>query len=194
MAKQLRAQFSAFTLFLQEWLQKPHQIGAIAPSSRNLAGAMADWLPADPNEFVLELGPGTGSVTQALLERGLRQDRLIAIEKSPKLAKLLRDRYPFARIITGDACELDELLRKNLKADEHVGAIISSLPLRNFPAEKAELLIGKIQSSLRSKGKWVQFSYYLGKQRPQGAASFDLVDSSIVWLNLPPARVNVFQK
>src|SRR5437763_277580 len=93
---QLLAKLSATTLFLQELVNCPRQVGAILPSSKQLAVAMARWLPPDHHSYALELGPGTGVVTQALLERGLRQDRLIAIEQSPKMADLLRTRFPKA--------------------------------------------------------------------------------------------------
>ena len=105
------------TLFLQEWLANPQRTGSVAPSSPQLAAAMARWLPSDPESYVLELGPGTGAVTEALLERGLREDRLVAIEKNPKLAHLLRKRFPRAHIITGDAWHLDDLLRELARAD-----------------------------------------------------------------------------
>jgi phosphatidylethanolamine/phosphatidyl-N-methylethanolamine N-methyltransferase len=192
--KELRTQFSSVALFLQEWLQYPRQIGAILPSSRNLSGAMAYWLPPEPDEFVLELGPGTGSVTQALVERGLRQDRLVAIEKSPKLAGLLRERFPRAHIITGDALHLDQLLRKHVRQLAWVGAVISSLPLRNFAPADGESLAKKILAILRPDGRWVQYSYYLGNGRPQGTACFQMLASDVVWWNLPPARVSVYQK
>ncbi len=77
---------------------------------------MARWLPRNPDSFVLELGPGTGAVTDALLKRGLREDRLIAIEKNPTLAKLLRKRFPQAQIITGDAWHMDTLLARTARA------------------------------------------------------------------------------
>ena len=193
-AKQLLANLNAATLFVQEWLQRPQQIGAILPSSKNLAAAMADWLPADPDEFVLELGPGTGSVTQALFERGLRQDRLIAIEQSPKMAELLRSRFPRAHIIEGDAWELDTLLVKHLRHVERVGTVLSSLPLRNFSAAEAGSLAQKICRVLKPEGRWVQYSYHLGNGHPNGACQFELRNTDVVWWNLPPARVNVYEK
>ena len=67
MAKKLLAALNDTTLFLQEWLANPLRTGAVAPSSPKLAAAMARWLPADPERYVLELGPGTGAVTAALL-------------------------------------------------------------------------------------------------------------------------------
>ncbi|MGA2788334.1 MAG: rRNA adenine N-6-methyltransferase family protein, partial [Verrucomicrobiota bacterium] len=110
MAKKIIAALADSGLFLREWFADPQRTGAVAPSSPHLAAAMARWLPFDPESYVLELGPGTGAVTQALIERGLREDRLVAIENNPKLARLLHRRFPRARIITGDAWQLDELL------------------------------------------------------------------------------------
>lgn len=192
--RQLFSQLSATALFLQEWILRPQQIGAIAPSSRNLSRAMADWLPADPDEFVLELGPGTGSVTEAMLDRGLRHDRLIAIEKSPRMASLLRERFPRTRIITGDALQLDKLVKKRLNRAEGVGTVMSSLPLRIFPPEVAGELVQKIRHVLLPGGVWIQYSYHLGSERPKGSSAFRLLNTHVVWWNLPPARVSVYQK
>ncbi len=194
MAKKLLAALSDTTLFLQEWLANPQRTGAVAPSSPKLAAAMARWLPSDPESYVLELGPGTGAVTAALLERGLREDRLVAIEKNPKLAHLLRDRFPSAHIITGDAWHLDELLGGFREPIERVGAVISSLPLLNFPPAEAEALAGKIRAILEQGGKWVQFSYHLGNHHLHGTSHFRRLASKVVWFNLPPARVSVYQK
>ncbi len=194
MAKRLLATLTDTTLFLQEWLANPQWTGSIVPSSRRLAAAMARWLPSNPESYVLELGPGTGAVTQALLRHGLREDRLLAIERNPKLAHLLRERFPRAHVITGDAWQLDSLLEHRPKPVTSVGAVISSLPLLNFSVEKAEALAQKIRAVLEPQGHWVQFTYRIHKLRPRGAASFKLHATKIVWLNLPPARVSVFRK
>jgi phosphatidylethanolamine/phosphatidyl-N-methylethanolamine N-methyltransferase len=194
MAKKIFAALTDTTLFLQEWLANPQRMGAVAPSSPKLAAAMARWLPSDPGSYVLELGPGTGAVTEALLRRGLREDRLVAIERNPKMACLLREKFPRAHIITGDAWRLDDLLHEHHEPIESVGVVISSLPLLNFPPEEAEALAKKIRAILQPQGNWVQYSYNIGKGQPRGSARFQLRASKIVWLNLPPARVSVFQK
>jgi phosphatidylethanolamine/phosphatidyl-N-methylethanolamine N-methyltransferase len=194
MAKRILATLTDTTLFLQEWIANPQRTGAVVPSSRKLAAAMAQWLPSDPNSYVLELGPGTGAVTQALLQHGLREDRLVAIERNPKLALLLRERFPRAQVITGDAWQLDHLLRRRNTPIESVGAVVSSLPLLNFTPEQAETLADKIRTVLDPQGTWVQYSYRIHKRRTRGTSRFQLLASKIVWLNLPPARVSVFQK
>jgi phosphatidylethanolamine/phosphatidyl-N-methylethanolamine N-methyltransferase len=194
MAKKLIAALTDTTLFLQEWFANPQRTGSLAPSSPQLAAAMAHWLPSNPESYVLELGPGTGAVTEMLIKRGLREDRLVAIERNPKMARLLREKFPRAQIIIGDAWNLDHLLRSRREPIESVGAVISSLPLLNFPHAEAEALTQKIRSVLEPHGNWVQYSYHLGKKQVRGAASFKLRASKIVWLNFPPARVSVFQK
>ena len=194
MAKKLIAALTDSSLFLREWLANPQRTGSVAPSSPKLTAAMARWLPRDSDSYVLELGPGTGAVTDALLKRGLREDRLVAIEHNPALAIHLRKRFPRAHIITGDAWQLDELLREHSPVIGSVGAVISSLPLLNFPKAQADALAQKIRAILEPRGRWVQYSYHITQSRCRGGDEFRLLTSKIVWLNFPPARVHVFQK
>ena len=194
MAKKIIAALADSGLFLREWLVDPQRTGSVAPSSPQLAAAMARWLPANPESYVLELGPGTGAVTEALIEHGLREDRLVAIEKNPTLARLLHRRFPNAQIVTGDAWQLDTLLQERPTPIQSVGAVISSLPLLNFSVEQAEDLAQKIRAILEPQGTWVQYSYRIHKRRTRGTSRFRLLASKIVWFNLPPARVNVYRK
>lgn len=194
LAKRFLTSLTDTALFMQEWLANPQGVGAVAPSSRNLADAMARWVPSDPESYVLELGPGTGVVTEALLRRGLRQERLVAIEQNSNMTRVLREKFPRAQIITGDAWKLDDLLRRRREPIEKVGAVISSLPLLNFPPAEAERLAAKIRGVLEPDGRWVQFTYRIHRLRPRGASSFRLRATKVIWFNLPPARVSVFQK
>jgi len=89
---------------------------------------------------------------------------------------------------------MDELLRDRPEPIESVGAVISSLPLLNFPPAKADALAEKIRGLLARGGKWVQYSYHLGIRRHKSASRFRQIASKIVWFNIPPARVNVYQK
>ena len=193
MSRKLIAALSDSSLFLRQWLANPHHTGAVAPSSPQLTAAMAAWLPADPQSYVLELGPGTGAVTDALLKRGLREDRLIAIEHNASMADLLRKRFTRARIITGDAWKLDEILRDGPNPVRNVGAVISSLPLLNFTEEQGRELGRKIRSALAPEGCWVQYSYRIWRIHCRGASDFKMVSTKIIWLNLPPARLSVYK-
>jgi phosphatidylethanolamine/phosphatidyl-N-methylethanolamine N-methyltransferase len=194
MARNIIAALSDSTVFLREWLVNPQRTGAVEPSSPMLGAAMARWLPRNPESYVLELGPGTGAVTDALLKYGLREDRLLGIEKNATLATILRKRFHEAHIITGDAWDLDTLLAELPKPIASVGAVISSLPLLNFPKEQADSLAQKIRGILEPRGRWVQYSYQIVKDRSRGGEDFRLLASKIVWFNLPPARVSVYQK
>jgi len=194
MARKIIAALADGTVFLREWFANPQHTGSITPSSPQLASAMARWLPRDPESYVLELGPGTGAVTNALLKRGLREDRLVAIENNPTLAKRLQKKFPRAHIIAGDAWHLDTLLANLPAPVKSVGAVISSLPLLNFSKTQADELALKIRTILDPRGRWVQYSYHIVKDRSRGADDFRLVASEIIWLNFPPARVHVFQK
>src|SRR5258708_5267818 len=85
-------------VFLARWLRAPHKIGALTPASRYLARAMADQVAPDQG-LVIELGAGTGNVTQALLDAGLPPDRLIVVERDPAFYILLKQRFPFLKIL-----------------------------------------------------------------------------------------------
>ncbi len=191
---QLLAKLNATTLFLQEWLSSPRQIGAILPSSRQLAMAMAQWLPPEKDCYALELGPGTGVVTEALFERGLPQERLVAVERSAKMAELLRNRFPRARIIAGDAFELEDLIRQHPEVAGKIGVVFSSLPLLNFEPEMADRLARSIKALLPDNGKLIQWSYHIGNRQPKAAEHFQYVASHLIWLNIPPARISVYKK
>src|SRR5689334_20916019 len=98
-------------LFLRAWMRAPLVTAAMLPSGPFLSRAMAAAVdPAAPGPIV-ELGPGTGAVTAALVERGVAPERLILIEYLPEFSDLLRRRYPSARVIPGDAFEAPEIVK-----------------------------------------------------------------------------------
>lgn len=139
----------------------------------------------EPGGRVLELGPGTGIVTQALLERGAK---LTAVEFDAPFAKVLRERFPGVRVIEGNAFRLSSLV-----GEEKFDAIVSSLPLRNFAMEKREALIVDALSRLKPGAPFIQFSYGLAPPAPppEGAR---VTLAARVWLNLPPAKVWVYRR
>ncbi|MBM3602977.1 MAG: hypothetical protein FJX22_04285 [Alphaproteobacteria bacterium] len=118
--------------FFAKWLRRPYAIGAVAPSSRWLAAAMvANLPPLTDDEWVVELGGGTGVFTAALLRHGVSPKRLLVVERDPALAKLLRRKFPHVLIVMGDAAELAKLIARHDIGT--VGAIVSGLPLIGMP-------------------------------------------------------------
>ena len=89
--------------FLRSLVVRPRSIGAIAPSSPALARKIAEQIDPRTEGMVIELGPGTGVVTDALIARGIAEERLIAIESDPDMAQLVRERFPKLRVVEGDA-------------------------------------------------------------------------------------------
>ena len=177
--------------FLRALVMRPKNIGAIAPSSRALARAIARQVdPANPGP-VLELGPGTGVITEALLERGLAPERLTLVEYDSDMATFLTGCYPGVEVIQGDAFDLGRTLGG--KADEQFSAIVSGLPLLNFPVPRRRLLMEGIGQRLLPRAPFVQFSY--GFQPPvTPPLGHSVTRAALVWANLPPARVWVYRK
>src|SRR5438034_1386673 len=122
--------------FLRSWIEKPLHMGAVMPSGRVLARTMAQYVDIDSTEPVVELGPGTGAITSALIEHGVDQKRLVLVEYNPGFCALLRDRYPHAKVVHGDAYALRDSLWNMLSAP--ASAVVSGLPLVTKPMRTEE--------------------------------------------------------
>ena len=96
--------------FLRSWIEKPLHLGVVLLLGLLLARTMAHYVDVDSDAPVIELGPGTGAITSALVERGVDQKRLVLVEYNPGFCALLRDRYPQARVVQGDAYRLRDTL------------------------------------------------------------------------------------
>jgi phosphatidylethanolamine/phosphatidyl-N-methylethanolamine N-methyltransferase len=175
--------------FLARMIARPVHTGAVAPSSRALGRAMAAQVDPHGTLPVLELGPGTGVVTEALLEHGVAPERLTSIEYDASFAALVRQRFPKVRVIQGDAFDL----HKTLGPVEPLAAVVSSLPLVNFAPATRRALIDDLFARLAPGAPFVQFSYRL---RPPLAppAGITVRRAALIWLNLPPARVWVYRR
>lgn len=178
--------------FLRSWLERPLVTGAVAPSGRVLARTMASYVDPRCGGLVVELGPGTGPVTDALIQRGIEQERLVLVEFNPEFCRLLTRRFPRATIIQGDAYEAGDVLADVVS--EPCAGIISSLPLLTKPLEQRVALLRDVQAMLGPGAPFVQFTY--GPKPPIPARSCDctLAPSERIWLNLPPARVWVYRR
>jgi len=175
--------------FLKSLVAAPRLTGAVAPSGRALARAMAAAAGPPPSGLVVELGPGTGPVTRSLIEAGVQRERLALIEYDPGFCRLLKQRFAPAKVIHGDAYDLPRALAE--LAGEPIAAVVSSLPLLNQPPERREKLIGDAFALMRPSGLFVQFTYGLGSPIPRAACAnrYSAVRSAPILLNLPPAFV-----
>lgn len=177
--------------FLRSWVERPLVTGAVTPSGKMLARTMASYLdPAAPGP-VIELGPGTGPVTEAILRRGVPEDRLILIEFNPDFCRLLGKRFPAATVLQGDAYNVPDLLAERLQ--DGAAATVSSLPLFTKPLPVRLKLLNDAFGLMRCGAPFVQFTYSPVSPIPKSDA-YTSQPSGRVWWNLPPARVWAYRR
>ena len=176
--------------FLRALVARPKNIGAIAPSSRALGRAIARQIdPAHPGP-VLELGPGTGALTEGILERGIAPERLTLVEFDSDMAAFLAARFSGVDVIRGDAFDLHHTLGP--KAHQLFSAIVSGIPLLNFTMAQRRGFMAGVLRLLAPGAPLIQFSY--GRQAPVvPPAGHCVTRAALVWANLPPARVWVYR-
>jgi phosphatidylethanolamine/phosphatidyl-N-methylethanolamine N-methyltransferase len=177
--------------FIRSWIEKPLSTGAVMPSSKALARTMASYV--DPHSVgpVIELGPGTGPVTEALVNQGIDPKRLILVEFNPDFCRLLRTRYPSATVVQGDAYRLRRLLESLVK--EPAAAVVSGLPLVTKPLRTRLRLISDALGLLAPGAPFIQFTYAMVPPIPKRLAGIKTESSQLIWMNLPPARVWVYR-
>jgi len=152
---------------------------------------MAFLSSAGGAEDFIELGAGTGAITEALLRHGIQPRRLVVVERDPALAEVLRSRFRGLRVVCGDAAELRRAVPRSLLR-RGFGAVVSSLPLRSLPTDTVRSIVGEIAAVLHPGGRWVQYTYALADLR--APAGFHRIASTVVWKNVPPARIDVLAR
>ncbi|MEU3623611.1 SAM-dependent methyltransferase [Amycolatopsis coloradensis] len=187
-------------LFLGEFARRPLKTAAIAPSSPALAAGMVAPVPESGQPVVVELGAGTGSFTKAIQHKLRGRGRHVAIELNPKLADLLRHRYPGVDVVCADATELPSVLEQRDLGP--VDVVVSGLPWVSFPTEAGRSLATSVADSLSPNGVFTQFTYSWtrwanpARTRLQALRERfeEVVVSTTVWRNLPPAAVYVARR
>jgi phosphatidylethanolamine/phosphatidyl-N-methylethanolamine N-methyltransferase len=178
--------------FLRSWMEKPLHMGAVMPSGKVLARTMAQYVDVHSDSPVVELGPGTGAITSALIEHGVDQNRLVLVEYNPGFCALLRDRYPQAKVVQGDAYALRDSIWDVLSAP--ASAVVSGLPLVTKPMLTRLKLIRDAFVALAPGAPFVQFTYSVAPPIPKSLPGVSTEASERIWMNLPPARVWVYRK
>jgi phosphatidylethanolamine/phosphatidyl-N-methylethanolamine N-methyltransferase len=167
-------------------------MGAVTPSGRVLARTMARFVDPQTTGPVVELGPGTGPVTEALLDQGVAQERLVLVEFNPTFCQLLRQRFPQATVIQGDAYNVARL--RSLLAHETPAAVVSGLPLFTKPLKMRLRMFRDWLALMQQGAPFVQFTYAVVPPIPKSIAGVRVEASERIWMNLPPARVWVYHK
>src|SRR5579862_5689134 len=178
--------------FIRSWLERPLSIGAVTPSGKILARAMARYVDPNSSGPVVELGPGTGPVTEALVEAGVDPSRLVLVEFNPAFCRILKSRYPEATLVQGDAYSLRRLLETLLL--QPAAAVVSGLPLVTKPIRQRLRLIRDAFDLMVPGAPFVQFTYSVAAPLPKQIGGFSVEASERIWMNIPPARVWVYRK
>ena len=177
--------------FYKAFFRNPRAIGAVTPSSKRLATAIASHIPSPQTGFVIELGGGTGVITKAILDQGIDEQKIIVIENSEGLAEKLSKRFPKVKTIHGSAAHLADLLGERAN---HVQTIVSGLPLLALPKNVTQQILEQVDNVLKPGGYYIQFTYGLQKGILENNPHYEKVLSKRVWLNTPPARIDVFKR
>jgi phosphatidylethanolamine/phosphatidyl-N-methylethanolamine N-methyltransferase len=178
--------------FIRSWIERPLSIGAVTPSGKILARTMASYVDPNSTGPVVELGPGTGPVTEALVEAGVDPSRLVLVEFDPTFCRILRARYPDATLVQGDAYSLRRLLETLLL--QPAAAMVSGLPLITKPLRMRLRLLRDAFDLMLPGAPFVQFTYSVASPLPKRMGGFSAEASERIWMNIPPARVWVYRK
>lgn len=178
--------------FLKNWLKNPLRMGAVAPSGPVLARRMASYVDPAGTGPVIELGPGTGAITAALVARGVDPRRLVLVEYSIDFCRLLRERFPTATVVHGDAYTLDRTLSGRLTGP--ADALVSGLPLMTRPEPIRLKLLDDALTLMKPGAPFVQFTYSVTSPIPIKSGTFTAEPTERIWRNIPPARVWVYRR
>lgn len=190
--RRLATRLSDDLRFFRGWLGRPKTTGSIVPTSWTMAKRMASVAdPASANP-VLELGPGTGVITRAILERGVAPERLVSLEYSPEFIAKLRQDIPGVHFIEGDAFDLSNSLGSF--AATTFDCVISALPLLNFPVKARIGLMEDLLDRVPPGRPVIQFSYGPRPSVPRGQGNYSVERYDIVLRNVPPAQLWVYKR
>lgn len=190
--ERIEQKFGEEIRFIRGMMDKPKTVGAIMPTSVHTARRMASVVDPASTLPVLELGPGTGVITRAILERGISPDRIYSIEYSDSFIAHLKGAYPGVHFIHGDAFDLDDTL-SHLE-DQRFDAAISGLPLLNFPMHQRVKLLESLLDRLPPGRPVVQFSY--GPVSPIVAQPdrYRIKHFDFIVRNIPPAQIWLYTR
>ncbi len=179
--------------FLQAFLKNPLKVGAIAPSSSELAIQMLRGIEPDPNNIVLELGVGTGAITKFIRDELPSRESYLGLELDEHLVSTLNKNYPDMNIICGNAADA-----YSIHKDSGLGKVrylVCCLPFVSLPKEISEKVLLEIQKFMDEGCELRIFQYAHGyflppaiKLRESLKSRYGMSQRSpLIFKNVPPA-------
>ncbi|WP_274423517.1 phospholipid N-methyltransferase PmtA [Chelativorans sp. YIM 93263] len=190
--KTLAERFDAELRFFRGWMDKPKEVGSVIPTSGVTARRMASIVRPERDDLVLELGPGTGVITRAILQRGIKPENLVSVEYSSEFVERLQADFPDVNFVTGDAFDLDNVLApwKGRSFD----SVVSAIPLLNFPTNDRVTLVERLLDLLPAGRPIVQITYGAVSPVPAGRGSYSVERFDFVVRNIPPAHLWLYRR
>ncbi|MBB5154773.1 class I SAM-dependent methyltransferase [Saccharopolyspora phatthalungensis] len=190
-----RKKLREYWTFMNSAARQPSTVGAVLPTSRYVAAAVATVVPSYGAPTVLELGPGTGALSGPIQRRLAEGARHLAVEIDPKMVHYLRCAKPWLEVIEGDATHLRKLLDE--AGVDQVDAVISSIPWTLLPPDKQRELLLQAASVMAPNGVFTTVTYLTTLWRQPTRAfitalqdTFDeVLPRTAIWRNVPPARI-----
>jgi phospholipid N-methyltransferase len=177
-------------LFLQKFLKHGITIASIWPSSKALSRATISEIDWDRVKLVVELGAGTGPITDQIARRVQSHTKLIAIERDADFVKILQKRFsshPNVEIVHSDVRHLDTILKE--RGIKHVDAFVSGLPTPTLPKPVRNRMLACVRRYLVDGGVFSNITeipfWYMKYYR----AVFKDVSFELVVRNMPPGGV-----
>jgi phosphatidylethanolamine/phosphatidyl-N-methylethanolamine N-methyltransferase len=190
--RSLAERFDDELRFFKGWIDKPRAVGSVVPTSAITARRMASVINPDSGLPVLELGPGTGVITKAILARGVEPQNLYSIEYSDDFVSHLRRHYAGVNVIHGDAFDLDKTLGDNKKMV--FDSVVSGVPLLNFPVDRRICYVNDLLNRIPAGRPIVQITYGPLSPVPAGRGDYVVQHYDFVVRNIPPAQLWVYRR
>ena len=173
-------------MFLRRWAANPLQMGSIVPSAPALCKRIARQVRRNPDQFVLELGAGTGVISKALLNAGLPPEKLYVVEIVHDMAEHLRKVLPGVHVIEGDARDLAKLLPAHVRGN--IGSVVCGVPLVLLPLAEQRRFIDAMEAVAPGVG-FLHYSYCITSPLPYKRHSLAAKREEWTPRNFPPASV-----
>lgn len=190
--KALAEKFDDELKFFKGWMDKPKAVGAIMPTSSVTSRRMASVIDTDSGLPVLEVGPGTGVITKAILARGVKPENLYTVEYSANFVRHLRGLYPGVNVIEGDAFNIADTLGD--KRDTLFDCVISAVPLLNVPVERRIAYLNDLLALIPAGRPVMQITYGPLSPIPAGKGDYTVKHFDFIIRNIPPAHLWIYRR
>ena len=178
--------------FLRAWIRQPKSVGSVWPTGAPMARRMASIINVNSGLPVLEIGPGTGTITKAILQTGIAPEKLWSVEYSKEFSDKLRAKFPMINTIQGDAFDLNTTLGD--QKDAIFDCAISALPLLNFPLPTRIAFVDDVLDRLPKGRPLIQFSYGPKSPVPHGLGNYSIKRFGMVLRYVPPAQLWIYSR